>query len=94
MSALPTGVAANVDSRDNAITWITKTPGVCGGDACVRNTRISIWLLESYRRQGLTSGEILTQYPGLNETDLSLAWEYAAQHPEEIETALLENEEA
>jgi uncharacterized protein (DUF433 family) len=24
---------------------ITKTPGICGGDACVRGTRIPVWLL-------------------------------------------------
>jgi hypothetical protein len=24
---------------------ITKTPGVCGGEACIDETRISVWLL-------------------------------------------------
>ncbi len=31
---------------------IQKTPGVCGGDACIRNTRIMVWLLVSLKRQG------------------------------------------
>ncbi len=24
---------------------IQKTPNVCGGDACIRNTRIRVWLI-------------------------------------------------
>jgi uncharacterized protein (DUF433 family) len=23
-------------------SWIRKTPGVCGGNACIRNTRITV----------------------------------------------------
>jgi uncharacterized protein (DUF433 family) len=33
---------------------ITKTPGVMGGDACVANTRLSVWLFVSLRHQGAT----------------------------------------
>src|SRR5205823_922299 len=32
---------------------ITKTPGVCGGDACIRGHRIPVWVLVGYRRLGL-----------------------------------------
>ena len=31
---------------------IEKTPGVCGGDPCIRQTRIPVWLLEQLRRLG------------------------------------------
>lgn len=31
---------------------IRKTSGVCGGYACVRNTRIPVWTLVSLRQQG------------------------------------------
>ncbi|MBY0527748.1 MAG: DUF433 domain-containing protein [Gemmataceae bacterium] len=24
-------------------SWVQKTPNVCGGDACIRNTRITVW---------------------------------------------------
>lgn len=75
-------------------TWIRKTPGVCGGDACIRNTRIPVWLLVEWRRLGLDDQEILTQYPGLAAEDLAGAWEYVRGHREEIEEAIRENDEA
>jgi uncharacterized protein (DUF433 family) len=75
-------------------TWIRKTRGVCGGDACIRNTRIPVWLLEGWRRRGVGDADILAQYPGLTPLDLVAAWEYAAANAAEIEKAIGENEEA
>ncbi|NER97047.1 MAG: DUF433 domain-containing protein [Symploca sp. SIO1B1] len=73
---------------------ITKTPGVCGGDACITNTRIPVWLLVSLSRQGSNDAELLKFYPHLSAADLVNVWAYAEAHPEEIETALREQEEA
>jgi uncharacterized protein (DUF433 family) len=70
---------------------IKKTPGVCGGDACVRDTRITVWGLVESRRAGQSDAEILANIRGLTQDDLDAAWEYARQHPQEIETALWEN---
>ena len=72
---------------------ITKTPGVCGGDACIRGHRIPVWVLEGYRRLGQSDAELLRSYPSLTAADLTAAWEYAAAHPEEIDRAIRENEE-
>ncbi|NCS50366.1 MAG: DUF433 domain-containing protein [Microcystis aeruginosa BK11-02] len=72
---------------------ITKTAGVCGGEACVENTRIPVWLLVSLRHQGSTDAELLSFYPQLNASDLVNVWAYAKAHPEEIETAIKEEEE-
>ena len=44
--------------------FVRKTPGVCGGDACVGNTRIMVWLLVGYRKQGVTDAQLLQYYPG------------------------------
>jgi Protein of unknown function (DUF433) len=41
---------------------IVKTRCVIGGDACIQGTRIPVWLLESYRRQGATDAYILDGY--------------------------------
>ncbi len=71
---------------------IRKTPDVCGGDACVRETRIMVWLLVALRRQGMTDAKLIDNYPGLNENDLAAAWEYARLHPAEIEGAITANE--
>jgi uncharacterized protein (DUF433 family) len=74
-------------------TRITKTPGVCGGDACVRGHRIPVWVLMSYRWQGLSDADLLNAYPSITSDDLRAAWEYAAENPEEIEKAIRENED-
>jgi uncharacterized protein (DUF433 family) len=73
---------------------IVKTPGVCGGDARVKSTRISIWGLEEWRRLGWSDARILESYPQLKPEDLAAAWAYVAQHPDEIEDAIRENREA
>jgi uncharacterized protein (DUF433 family) len=73
---------------------ITKSPDICGGDACIRGTRIPIWLLVEWRRLGQTDAAILQGYPDLAPADLEAAWEYAAAHPEEIEQAIRDNAEA
>jgi hypothetical protein len=45
-----------------------------------------------YRRAALSAAEILAQYPSLRAEELAAADEHAAAHPEEIETALRDNE--
>ncbi len=74
------------------LSWISKKVDRCGGDACVRDTRIPVWGLVSYRRLGLTDAAILEAYPSLTAADLQAAWEYAAANAEEIDRAIRENE--
>jgi uncharacterized protein (DUF433 family) len=69
-------------------TWIEKRPNVFGGDACIRDTRYNLWGLVEWRRLGLADAEILRRHPDLTRDDLSTAWNYFAEHPEEIERAL------
>jgi uncharacterized protein (DUF433 family) len=71
---------------------IQRTPGVCGGDACIRRTRISVWLLVEERRQGRSEANILDAHPNLTGDDLAAAWADAADHREEIDRAIRENE--
>ena len=74
-------------------SWIQKTPGVCGGDACVRNTRIAVWMLVESRLLGMSDERIRNDFdPPLTQADLDTAWEYYAQHRQEIEQALREND--
>ena len=74
-------------------SWIDKKPDRCGGDACVRDTRIPVWVLVGYRRLGASDVDILRSYPSLNTADLEVAWDYAAKHSAEIDVAIRENEE-
>jgi uncharacterized protein (DUF433 family) len=76
-------------------TWqgIEKTPGVCGGEACIARTRIPVWILVNARRIGITEAELLYDYPTISAADLTNAWAYAEAFPEEIEIAIRKNEE-
>jgi uncharacterized protein (DUF433 family) len=71
-------------------TWIgiEKTLGVMGGDACIRQTRIPVWLLVSLHRQGATEADLLEDYPSLTANDLANAWLYADSYPDEISAAI------
>ena len=73
---------------------IEKTPGVCGGSACVAGTRIPVWGLEEARRLGRTEAELLVSYPTLRAEDLVNTWSYVEAHREEIESDIRENAEA
>ena len=79
---------------DNSWSGIEKTPGVAGGDACIMRTRIPVWALENYRRLGWNEAQILDNYPTLRAVDLVNAWAYADSHPNEINHAIKENQEA
>lgn len=74
-------------------SWISKKLDRCGGDACVRDTRIPVWGIVRDRQLGATDEVILRSYPSLMPADLEAAFAYAATHIEEIETAIRENEE-
>ena len=69
-----------------ATLTIEKTPDVCGGDARVGGTRIPVWLLVAYRRDGLTDRQILEAHPDLTLASLSAAWWYYAEHRDEVES--------
>lgn len=68
------------------------TPGVCGGVARIRNTRIPVWTLAAYRRLGTSDAEILGMFPGLSEIDLRAAWKFEAENPDEINFLIQDNE--
>jgi uncharacterized protein (DUF433 family) len=72
---------------------IEKTPGVCGGSACIAGTRITVWGLIEARRIGYSEADLLISYPSLSATDIANAWAYAEAFPDEIETDIRENDE-
>ena len=63
---------------------IRKTPGVAGGSACVRDTRIAVWTLWRLRELGRTDAQLLEDYPSLTPQDLAAAWDYARRNADEI----------
>src|SRR5262245_49676977 len=81
-------------SDESGEPLIQKTPDVCGGDACIRNSRIMVWLLVAYKKDGASDEAILRGYPTLTREDLSAAWEYYRRYPAEIDEAIRRAEDS
>lgn len=94
----PTEKAAIIQSLTQSLNigakGITKTPGVCSGEACIAGTRITVWLLVEARRLGISEFQLLQDYPHISAADIVNAWIYADAYPEEIEAAIRANEAA
>ncbi len=71
-----------------ALRSIQKTQGVCGGHACIRNTRIPVWTIVSLQQQGADDIELLDNYPSLTDFDLVAVRNYYSQHRQEIDSLL------
>lgn len=72
---------------------VRKTPGVCGGYACIRNTRIAVWTLISLANQGADDAELLRNFSGLTPFDLIAARSYYAAYPTEIDRIIASHQE-
>ena len=63
---------------------ITHNPEQCGGKPCIRGMRIRVIDILDLYAAGMTSEEILADYPDLEPEDLMAALDYAAReldHP-------------
>lgn len=76
----------------NKKSLVQKTPGVCGGRACIRRTRITDWGLVNCRRLGLPDEQIPRNIVGLTPEDIHAAWDYYREYPAEIDEVIRENE--
>lgn len=72
---------------------VQKTPGVCGGHARIRNTRIPVWTLVSFQQQGAGAEELLRNFPSLIPSDLDAAWAYYRKHRHEIDQAISDEDD-
>ena len=57
---------------------ITFNPQIMGGRACIRGMRITVSLVVSLVANGLTSTEIIQEYPDLELEDIQAALQYVA----------------
>ena len=62
---------------------ITFDPEILGGRACIRGMRISVALILNLVANGMTTAEIIAEYPDLEPTDVEQALRYAAWVTEE-----------
>jgi uncharacterized protein (DUF433 family) len=65
---------------------IAKTPGICGGKACIAGHRIRVMdIVVLHERTGMSPDEIVDQYPGITLADVHAALAYYFDHRDEIE---------
>jgi len=67
---------------------VSHKQGVCGGRACIRNTRIPVWTIIEAKQQGATDIALLQSFPELTAEDLTNAMRYYQGHKEEIDADL------
>jgi uncharacterized protein (DUF433 family) len=60
---------------------ITTNPQQCGGQPCIRGMRIRVADILELDAAGLSSDQILADYPDLEAEDLEAALRYAAHRP-------------
>lgn len=77
----------------NSVSVIQKRPGVCGGNARIRNTRIPVWTLILFRRMEMPTERLLEYYPGFTLSDLDAAWSYYEDNKAEIHGAIAAQDE-
>lgn len=76
------------------IERITKTPGVCGGKACIAGTRIRVMdIVIWYEYQGKTPDEIVSHYPTITLSDVHQALAYYYDHLDEIREEMRREDE-
>ena len=67
-----------VMTRDDLLARISIDPNVCFGKPCIRGHRISVSLILDFLAGGMTAGEILREYPGLEQADIQACLAYGA----------------
>jgi uncharacterized protein (DUF433 family) len=65
---------------------IAKTPGVCGGRACIAGHRVRVLdIVAWHEHQGMTPDEIVSHVPSLTLADVHAALAYYFDHMAEIQ---------
>lgn len=86
------GRSSSEEESSRQYQGIVKTPGICGGDARVENTRIPVWGLVRSRELVGDDRKLLEVYPHVTREDLENAWTYYRENPKEIDDSIYENE--
>jgi uncharacterized protein (DUF433 family) len=74
---------------------IVKTPGVCGGRACIAGHRIRVAdVVVWHEQRGYCPEEIVAMFPGITLADVYAALTYYFDNRREIEADLQASEEA
>jgi uncharacterized protein (DUF433 family) len=66
-------------TREELLSRITINPNVCFGKPCIRGHRIWVSLILDLLAGGMTTQEILAEYPGLTPEDILACIAYGAE---------------
>jgi uncharacterized protein (DUF433 family) len=66
-------------TREELLSRITIDPKVCFGKPCIRGHRIWVSLILDLLASGMSSEEILGDYPGIEEADIRACIAYGAE---------------
>lgn len=71
--------------NETSTEHIAKTPGICGGRACIVGHRIRVAdIVAWHERRGYSADEIVAMFPGLTLADVHAALAYYFDHRAEI----------
>ena len=73
---------------EDLLSRITHSPGVMGGEPCLRGMRVTVGTIVGLLAAGKSHQEILADYPYLEENDILASLAYAAWRTEEHELPL------
>ena len=65
-------------NHEELLKRISLKPNVCGGNPCIRETRIYVAIILDGLAEGLTPEQIIEHYPQLTLEDIHAALAYAA----------------
>jgi len=73
--------------------YVTNKKGVCGGKSIVRGTRIPVWSLVQWYKQGMSIEDIMQEFPQLKPAQVHDAFSYYYDNRKEIEKDIADNDE-
>ena len=81
-------------TASNIYTHITKDPDVCGGRACIDDTRIRVMDIVELQREGYTPDKMLDVFAvPLTLAQVHAALAYYYDHTKEVDNAFVQQEE-
>lgn len=75
-----------------AYRYVTRSPGICGGQPSIRGTRVPVRAIVGYHKLGLTVDEILAGLPHLTPAQVYEALSYYFDHVDEIAQEIRANQ--
>lgn len=73
---------------DDWTARITSDPSIMGGRPCIRGMRVTVGMLIGMLASGRSQGDVLAEYPYIDEADIRAALSYAAWRVEEFDVPL------